>query len=239
MSSRPPLAARLLLVPAIVALLAGCQSLKQMLPAEQAQAPDQSALLVGSLWIASQIGDRVATEDPRVTVAFYGDGRMVGKGGCNTYTGRYVLDGMAMQVSALKAGKSACDAPIVDQEQAFLAALAAASHYEIKPEALQPNGVLVLTDAAGQELRFHRDTTETVQVLDYTCEGGAALHVIFDWPHGVASISENGGVTTTLSKVPTATGFRFEAAPQSFVGQGSDAQWSAAGDAPVACKVAG
>ena len=239
MPSRSVLAARLFLVPAFVALLAGCQSLKQMLPEEQEQAPDQRALLIGSLWIASQIGGREATEEPRVTIAFYGDGRMVGKGGCNTYTGRYALDGMALQVSALKAGKSACDAPIVEQEQAFLAALAAASRYEIQPEPLQPNGVLVLTDAAGQELRFHRDTTETVQVLDYTCEGGAALHVIFDWPHGVASISENGGVTTTLSKVPAATGFRFEAAPQSFVGQGSDAQWSAAGGAPVACKVAG
>ena len=236
MLSRSVPAARLFLVPAFVALLAGCQVLK---PAEQEQAPDQRALLIGSLWIASQIGSREATQEPRVTVAFYGDGRMVGKGGCNTYTGRYALDGMAMQVSALKAGKSACDAPIIDQEQAFLAALASVSRYEIQPEPLQPNGVLVLTDAAGQELRFHRDTTETVQVLDYACEGGAALHVIFDWPHGVASISENGGVTTTLSKIPTTTGFRFEAAPQSFAGQGSDAQWSAAGGEPITCKVAG
>ncbi len=238
MPSRPVLAARLFLIPAFVALLAGCQSLKQMLPEEQEQAPDQSALLIGSLWIASQIGGQEATAEPRVTVAFYGDGRLVGKGGCNTYTGRYTLDGMAMQVSALKAGQSACDAPIAEQERAFLAALAAASRYEVEAEPLQPGGALVLSDAAGPALRFHRDTTETVQVLDYACDGGAALHVIFDWPHGVASISENGGVTTTLNKVPASTGFRFEAAPQSFTGQGSDAQWSAAGGAPVACKVA-
>lgn len=238
MHARSALAARLLLIPVLAALLAGCETLKGILPAERAQAPDQRALLIGPLWVADQMAGQPVAAEPRVTLAVYGDGRVVGKGGCNTYTGRHKLDGAGLQISALKAGQTACAAEIATQEQSFLAALGATARYEVRPDPLQPGGALILTTADGRELRFHRDTTETVQLLDYSCDDGATLRVLFDWSGGTASLAANGASPVRLDKAAAAAGFRFEGAGQSFAGQGNAAQWSNAGAAPVTCKVA-
>lgn len=240
MLSRSALATRLFLVPALVALLAGCETMQRILPAEREQAPDQSALLIGPLWVADQIAGRPVAAEPRVTLAFYADGRIVGKGGCNTYFGRYRLDGGALQVSALKAGATSCAAEIAAQEQAYLTALGSAARYEVRPDPAQPGGSLFVTGADGSALRFQRDTTATVQLLNYSCDDGAALRVIFDWAGGTASLAANGAPAVKLTKAAAATGFRFEGSGQNLAGQGSDAQWSnAAGAAPVACRVAG
>jgi heat shock protein HslJ len=213
-----------------------------MLPAqkEEPQAPDQSALLIGPLWIAGEIGGQPATETPRVTIAFYGDHRLVGRGGCNTYTGQYKLDGQALQVTRLTVRKAeaACESAWITQEQALLGILGAAVRYEIMPEQLQPGGVLVVSDAAGQALRFHRDANAAVQVLNYACDGGLALRVIFDWKNNTASAAVNGGSPLRLAKVNTSTGFHFEGDGASLSGQDSAAQWTQAGGAPVACQVA-
>lgn len=241
MHARSALAARLpmlLLIPALAALLGGCETLKGILPAEQPRAPDQRALLIGPLWVADQMAGQPVAAEPRLTLAVYGDGRVVGKGGCNTYTGRHKLDGAALQISALKAGQTACAAEIAAQEQSFLAALGAATRYEVRPDPLQPGGALFLTTADGRELRFHRDTAETVQLLDYSCDDGSTLRVLFDWSGGTASLAANGGNPVRLDKAAAAAGFRFEGPDQSFAGQGGEAQWSSAGAAPVACKVA-
>lgn len=232
MQSRCVPGAKLLLIPALLGLLAGCSLLT-----EREQAPDQRALLVGQLWVADEMAGQPVAAAPRITVAFYGDRRLVGKAGCNTYTGRYQIAGNTLQISALAAGKAACAADIVTREQSYLATLAAAATYEVRPDALQPGGALFLTGADGKSLRFHRDTTETVQLLNYGCDDGTALRVIFDWTRGTASVSANGANATTLAKAPAMSGFRFEAAPQSFTGEGNDAQWSAAGGTPIACKV--
>ncbi len=241
MLSRSVLATRLLLIPALVVLLAGCETMQRILPAERQQAPDQSALLVGPLWVADQIAGRPVAAEPRVTLAFYADGRIVGKGGCNTYFGRDRLDGSALQVSALKAGAtSSCAAEIAAQEQAYLAALGSAARYEVRPDPAQPGGSLFVIAADESALRFQRDTTATVQLLNYSCDDGAALRVIFDWAGGTASLAANGAPAVKLTKAAAATGFRFEGSGQSLAGQGSDAQWSnAAGAAPVACRVVG
>lgn len=232
------LAARLLAIAALGASLGGCETLQQILPEQQQAAPDQSALLIGQLWIADRMGGQPVGAEPRVTLAFYADGRLVGKGGCNTYFGRYRLDGSALQISALKAGSAACDAAVTAQEQAYLAELGSAARYEIQPDPLQPGGSLLLIAADGSDIHFQRDTAQSVQLLDYACDGGAALRVIFDWAGGTASLTPEGGGAARLNKVPVATGFRFENGEQSFAGQGSDAQWSNGGAVPVACRVA-
>lgn len=235
--SRP--GARLLLVPALLVLLAGCETLQGILPAEQDQAPDQRALLVGSLWVAHEIAGQPVAAEPRVTLALYPDRRLVGKAGCNTYTGRYTLDGSALRIAALDVGANSCAAEIAAQEQSFLGALGAAASYEVQADNQQPGGLLVLTTADARTLIFQRDPNATVQRLDYDCEDGTALAVIFNWAAGSASVSENGELAIALAKTPAASGFRFEAAPKSLAGEGTQAQWSTAGATPVACQVAG
>lgn len=233
------LAARALLVPAFLALLTGCQTIKDILPAAEPQAPDQSALLVGGLWQLDSIGGAPADAAPAGTIAFYSDGRLVGKGGCNTFTGRYRSAGVTLQVTDLKVGGTECESAFLAQEQAYLALLKSVARYEVRPEPLQPSGVLALADAAGQELLFHRSANASVQLLDYSCADGTALRVLFDWSRGTASLAANGGASARLDKVSVASGFRFEGAGQSLSGHDREAQWARDGAAPVACSVAG
>lgn len=227
---------RLLLVPAILALLAGCSTLQSMTSGK----PDQRGLLLGQLWIADQIAGQPLVPESRVTISLYGDGRMVGRTGCNTYTGRFKTDGSAMQVTALDVGHNMCTAELAGQEQIFVAALGAAANYAVQADATQPGGVLMLTTADGRTLVFHRDPNAAVQRLDYDCEDGTALAVIFDWNGGSATVSENGALASTLAKAPANTGFRFEKAAQTLTGEGTQAQWSNGATAePVACEVIG
>ena len=229
---------RLLLVPAFLMLIAGCSTLQSLTGSK----PDQRGLLLGQLWIADQIAGQPLVPDSRVTLSLYGDGRLVGRAGCNTYTGRFKLDGSALQVTALDVGHETCAADVAAQEQNFLATLGAAANYEVQADNTQPGGVLVVTTADARTLVFHRDANAAVQRLDYDCEDGTALAVIFDWNGGSATVSENGALAATLAKAPAASGFRFEKAPKTLVGAGTQAQWSngATADAPpVACEVMG
>lgn len=228
---------RLLLVPAFLALLAGCSTLS-MTGGE----PNQRGLLLGQLWIADQIAGQPLVPESRVTLSLYGDGRMVGRTGCNTYTGRFKLDGGAMQVSSLDVGHNSCAADLAAQEQNFLGTLGGTANYAVQADATQPGGVLVLTTGDARTLVFHRDPNAAVQRLDYDCEDGTALAVIFDWNGGSASVSENGALAATLAKAPAETGFRFEKAPKMLIGEGTQVQWSngaTAGAEPVACEVIG
>lgn len=237
-ASRPALGARLFLIPAFLFMLAGCSTLQSV----TGGTPDQRGLLLGQLWIADQIAGQPVVADSRVTLSMYGDGRLVGRAGCNTYTGRFKLDGSALQVSALDVGQVACAADIAAQEQNFLGALAAAASYEVQADSTQPGGTLVVTTADARTLTFHRDPNAAVQRLDYDCEDGTALAVIFDWNGGSATVSENGALAATLAKAPAETGFRFEKAPKTLIGAGTQAQWSngaTADAAPVACQVMG
>jgi heat shock protein HslJ len=226
--------AKLLLVPAVLLLLAGCATFKEK--------PNQRALLLGQLWLADQIAGQPLVAETRVTLSLYGDGRLVGRTGCNTYTGRFTLDGSALTVSALDVGANTCAADVAAQEQSFLNTLGAVARYEVQADSLQPGGRLALTTGDARTLTFHRDANAAVQRLDYDCEDGTALAVIFDWAGGSATVSENGALAATLDKAPAASGFRFEKAPKILAGAGTDAQWSnglAAGAASVACQVMG
>lgn len=229
---------RLLLVPAFLAFLAGCSTLENL----TRETPDQRGLLLGQLWIADQIAGQPLVPESRVTLSLYGVGRLVGRAGCNTYTGRFTTDGDAMQVTALDVGSATCAADLTAQEQTFLGALGAVATYAVQADATQPGGVLVLTTADARTLTFYRDPNAAVQRLDYTCEDGTALAVIFNWNGGSATVSENGALAATLARVQTPSGFRFEKAPKVLTGEGTQAQWSngvTAGAAPVACQVNG
>lgn len=229
---------RLLLIPALLALLAGCATLERVTGGK----PDQRGLLLGQLWIADQIAGQPLVPESRVTVSLYGDGRMVGRAGCSTYTGRFKTEAEAIQVTALDGGHNSCAADVVAQEQTFMSTLGAVATYAVQADATQPGGVLVLTTADGRTLVFHRDPNAAVQRLDYDCEDGTSLAVIFDWNGGSATVSENGALAATLAKVPAGSGFRFENGPKVLSGEGTQAQWSNGVDAsaaPVACQVIG
>ena len=104
----------------------------------------QAPTLEGTTWVwEDSLTDNEAT-------ALFEDGRVTGSGGCNSYQGAYET-GQAGGHNTLKIGPLAatmmmCDPAIMDQEDAFLSALQAATAYRLEGESLiidYPDGSLV------------------------------------------------------------------------------------------------
>jgi len=104
----------------------------------------QAPTLEGITWVWEEsLADNEAT-------ALFEDGRVTGSGGCNSYQGTYET-GQAEGHNTLKIGPLAatmmmCDPAIMDQEDAFLSALQAATAYRLEDGSLvleYPGGSLV------------------------------------------------------------------------------------------------
>jgi heat shock protein HslJ len=97
----------------------------------------------------------LAGAHPSLTLA--GDGRANGNGGCNAFGGSYAQNGASLRFSQMISTMMACARPgltseqVMGQEHRFLSALNGALRAS-EPEA----GVLVLTTASGEALRFTR-----------------------------------------------------------------------------------
>jgi PKD repeat protein len=65
-----------------------------------------------------------------ITVSFRA-GQVSGFSGCNNYTGGYVTDGQSLAISGLVSTQQSCAAEIMQQEQSYLASLAAAQSYQV------------------------------------------------------------------------------------------------------------
>jgi heat shock protein HslJ len=128
-------------------------------PAASPQASDDSGAsqvtpantdLEGVTWRLAGFGGGEGAAAPlagsEVTAVFSDDGepRISGSAGCNTYTAGLVREGEAFTVSMPVATKKLCQEPgVMEQEQAFLAALSAARGAAVRGDEL------TLTDAGG------------------------------------------------------------------------------------------
>jgi heat shock protein HslJ len=111
--------------------------------------PRKSAGLIGTIWSATGINNgRQAVVSvaagSEVTMILASDGRLSGNGGCNSYSATYTVDGNAIKIDMIAQTEMAClDQNVMEQEQAFFAALANATTYRIEGDRLE------LRDAAG------------------------------------------------------------------------------------------
>lgn len=100
----------------------------------------------GTRWQA-QLGLPYAGEKPWVR---FGDGRLVGFGGCNPIAARYVEDSVgasSIAIGRIDSGRHACDAAAARLEEAWVGMLHAVSSYTIAGDVLTMTG-------AGGTLRF-------------------------------------------------------------------------------------
>lgn len=103
--------------------------------------------LAGPTWVAEQI-DRVGVlENVRSTMSIDADGRVSGRGGCNSYSGAVDITGAAIRFGPLASTRMACAPPVGSQEQRFFSALASVRRYGFTPE-----GRLVLYGENGSEV---------------------------------------------------------------------------------------
>lgn len=100
------------------------------------------ASLAGTSWTATGINngkEAVVSDDTTaaVTAQFGEDGSLTGSGGCNTYTASWEASGSdSLTISPVASTKKACAEDVMATEQAYFAALAAVSTYQITGNSL-------------------------------------------------------------------------------------------------------
>ncbi|HEX5165583.1 MAG TPA: META domain-containing protein [Thermomicrobiales bacterium] len=103
--------------------------------------------LTGTKWELDELNGRDALDDVLVTMQLDDDDDLSGTSGCNRYIGSWETDDgdkITLEPSGLT--MMACDQPVMDQEQAFLEALASAVRFDLGVDELE------LYNAEGREV---------------------------------------------------------------------------------------
>jgi heat shock protein HslJ/predicted secreted protein len=116
---------------------------------ESAPPPTSADPLAGTSWVGEAINGQPLVADSTITAAF-ADGQMAGKASFNNYFTSYTVDGSSLSLGMAGSTMMACaESSLMDQEQAFLAALGQVTGFTIDGD------TLTLHDATGSEvLRF-------------------------------------------------------------------------------------
>jgi heat shock protein HslJ len=112
---------------------------------------EPAALLQGKEWVVEDIDRGGIIDRSRVTLNFDAQDRVFGRGGCNTYNGRYTLTGEGLSVANPVTTLKACAESLMRQEQRFLEILGSVQRFE-----LSENGALILHAANGRTLSARR-----------------------------------------------------------------------------------
>jgi heat shock protein HslJ len=114
-------------------------------------------LVAPNSWLLESYGapdnPQKAIESAKVTATFLpggdGGGTVQGNAGCNGYSGPFEREGSKLKIGAPIATRKFCNPPeVMQQEEAFLAALPAASSFEIAKDRL------TILYGSGQEMHF-------------------------------------------------------------------------------------
>lgn len=102
-------------------------------------AKTSGADLRGVEWVVEDINGGGIIDRSRATLVFGADGRLSGRGSCNTYTGGYVAEGDTLKVANVAATMMACAPALMNQEAKFHDVLKSVTRFEIRAD-----GALVL-----------------------------------------------------------------------------------------------
>lgn len=100
--------------------------------------------LEGTGWALQSIGGKPSAADVTTTLAFAGGGRVNGKGGCNNYFAQAEFDGQKLTISKAGSTMMACPGAKMEQEGAYLKALA-----KVKGWKRDGANLVLETDGAG------------------------------------------------------------------------------------------
>lgn len=105
--------------------------------------PAETGSVMGTTWRLSSLGGEDAAGGIVSTLTFNDDNKISGNGGCNSFGGKASFDGAKLKFSDVFSTMMACEQPKMEQEAAFLAALAKAASYTVE------GGTLTLLDGSG------------------------------------------------------------------------------------------
>lgn len=127
----------LLLIAAL--LVAACAPLSQpvLQPPAGSSSAGSAAALDGTSWTLDSMGDQPVAGGATITAEFAG-GQLGGSSGCNSYSASYQAAGGTLSLGPIAMTEMAClEAGLMEQEQAYLAALQSATAYRLAGDTLQ------------------------------------------------------------------------------------------------------
>jgi heat shock protein HslJ len=109
---------------------------------------EASIELAGTSWQLISIHGETPIEDRPLTLTFEGGGTVAGMAGCNQFGGQYSVEGDRLTIAEPATTRMACGEPtgIMEQETAYIGALASAAGYRVT------DGRLEILDAAGESI---------------------------------------------------------------------------------------
>lgn len=111
---------------------------------------DPAALLQGDAWTVDRIGDMAIGTDPAVTIAFDAEGRVTGRGPCNSFGGGYGIGEEGLVLGPIAATMRMCPSPAMEREAALFSVLKGTVPFDISAD-----GVLTIGRGANM-LRARR-----------------------------------------------------------------------------------
>jgi heat shock protein HslJ len=142
------------------------------------------------LWLAQEVAGAAVPADVRITLSLYGDGRAVGRAGCNNYTTKYQRTDETISFAPAISTKMACAPELMTLEQSYLDTLMAATRVERRQD-----GSLALTADNAAQLVFRRQ--EAAGLQDARARG-VDFRAIGQEPGWVAEVTEGGQITAVL-----------------------------------------
>ncbi|MFL5522124.1 MAG: META domain-containing protein [Gemmatimonadales bacterium] len=112
---------------------------------------DPVSVLQGEEWVVEDVNRTGVIDDSRLTLNFSADGRLMGRAGCNTYSGRYALTGEGLTITDPVSTRKACASALMQQEKTFLEVLTGVQRFEIST-----TGALVLHAADERTITARR-----------------------------------------------------------------------------------
>ena len=145
---RAPLALALLALLAAAGLAACGSDDEGDTRAETQGLPDFQTQLEAEEWVLDASDSSIDLPDGATATLNVDAEQASGVGPCNSYTGAFVLDGDSVEIGPLAGTLVACEQPLMDANDAYLAALEAADSIEM------PDDRLVLTGPDDVRLAF-------------------------------------------------------------------------------------
>ncbi|QLQ05518.1 MAG: META domain-containing protein [Anaerolineae bacterium] len=169
-------------------------------------APLESISLEGTNWVATGVNNGkqavVSIQSGTEITALFQDGKLSGTAGCNRYTTSYTIDGNNITIAMPASTMMMCAEPegVMEQEQAYLAALPQAATFQIREDRLE------IRDAGGALLASYMAASEGL-VGNTTPPAEPVTLVSNPWvlsSVGASEVSltalEGGQVTMTLAR---------------------------------------
>ena len=136
--------------------------------------------LTGKVWALTQLAGKPPVAGTGISAQFGADGKVSGSAGCNRYTGTYTTSGNSITFSSpMATTMMMCDAPVMEQESAYLKALGEAKTYAVKDDQL------TLAGANNNSLAVYKAQTQDLagtswEAVNYNNGKQAVVGVITD-----------------------------------------------------------